>query len=350
MKNSKRISGFVFLLAIIALATTIAPAQNREKFGISARAGGVNLVVGNVMVTRKGEAPDVLTNRDNLVAGDAVTTAPGSNVEILLNPGSYFRVSEKSAFQFVDDSMDSLRLKLVRGSAILEVTGVADMDLNIHVVTSQADFTIMRSGVYRIDVQPSFAELGVIKGRASFGPNRTDIVKGGNMVTFNNGYMVRAKLIRIKDNLEAWSNQRAELLAQANARLSRRTTNAYLASLNPWDFRSAFGVWAFSPISGFYTFLPFRYGWSSPYGHHYGNYCYGNPWYNRGGSNGNPIIVNNGQGSGGSGNGGGPFGGGGSGSGSSGSGPSAPASFPSMQPAPAPRQMPSIDIDRRRDP
>src|SRR6185503_14726722 len=157
MKKSKRAFGFVFLLAMIALATSATTAQNRERFGISARAGGVNIVVGKVMVTRSGQAPELLTNRDNLVAGDAVTTGSLSNVEMLLNPGSYFRVNENSAFQFVDDSMDSLRLKLVRGSAIVEVTGVPDMNLNIHVVTSQADFTLMRSGVYRIDVQPGLA-------------------------------------------------------------------------------------------------------------------------------------------------------------------------------------------------
>jgi uncharacterized membrane protein YgcG len=354
MTNSKRAFGFVLLVASVVVATSLIQAQNRERFGISARAGGVNVVVGRVKLTRVGEAPQLLTNRDNLVAGDVVTTGSLANVEVLLNPGSYFRVSENSEFQLQDDSLDKLRLKLVKGSAVVEVTGVDDMNLNIHVVTSQADFTIMRSGVYRIDVQPGFAELSVRKGRASFGPNKTDVVKGGNQVTFQNGAIARGKLTKDKDDLEIWSNQRAELLARANSRLSARTFGGYMASLNGWDsglWGSGFGVWAFNARSGFYTFIPFRYGWTSPYGHHYGNYCYGNPWYN--GGSGNPVNANN-RGSGSTGGfGGGPSGGGsGSGSGSGGSFPSAPMSAPSVQsPPPLSRgESRSISADRVREP
>jgi hypothetical protein len=40
---------------------------------------------------------------------------------------------------------------------------------------------------------PDFAELSVRKGRAAFGPNKDDVVKGGNKVTFRNGQIARAK-------------------------------------------------------------------------------------------------------------------------------------------------------------
>ena len=75
----------------------------------------------------------------------------------------------------------------MKGSAIIEATGVADMDLGIKVVTQHGDFTIIRSGVYRVDVRPDSAEMAVRKGRASFGPNKTDVVKGGKVVTLTNG-------------------------------------------------------------------------------------------------------------------------------------------------------------------
>jgi hypothetical protein len=285
MRNPK----YIVIMSVALLCATLpslAAAQNRERFGISAKAGGVNTVVGRVRVTRQGQ-PQVLTSTDNLVAGETVTTASSSNAEILLNPGSYLRLGENSEFQFEDISIDKLRLRLMKGSAIIEATGVADMDLGIKVATDHGEFTIVRSGVYRVDVRPGFAELAVRKGRASFGPNKTDVVKGGKVVTLTNGVAAVAKLNKGKDAFDAWSKQRAELLAQANARLVNRSFNGYLSSFSGWDSwfwgPRRFGLWTYSPRAGCYTFLPFYYGWSSPYGHYYGSYywrgagCCNNP-------------------------------------------------------------------------
>jgi hypothetical protein len=290
MRNPKHI----VIMSVALLCATLAAAQTRERFGISAKAGGVNNVVGRVRVTRKEQQPQVLTSTDNLAADETVTTASSSNAEILLNPGSYLRLGESSEFQFEDISLDHLRLRLMKGSAIIEATGVADMDLGIKIATEHGEFTILRSGVYRVDVRPGFAEMAVRKGRATFGPNKTDIVKGGKVVTLTNGVAAVAKLNKGKDAFDAWSKQRAELLAQANARLMNRSFNGYLSSFSGWDSwfwgPRRFGLWTYSPRAGCYTFLPFYYGWSSPYGHGYGSY------YWRGGccSNygGNRTIVN----------------------------------------------------------
>lgn len=293
MRNPKRI-----VIAVVALLCAglpaIAGAQNRERFGISAKAGGVNTVVGTVMVTRKDQQPQLLTSTDNLVAHEKVATGSSSNAEVLLNPGSYFRLGENSEFQFEDISLEHLKLRMVKGTAIIEATGVADMDLGIKVVTAHGEFTIMRSGVYRIDVQPGFAELAVRKGRAAFGPTKADIVKGGKVVTLTNGVAAVARLTTPKDAFEAWSKQRAELLAKANTRLLNRTFNGYLASYRGWDSwfwgPRRFGVWTYSPAAGCYTFLPFYFGWSSPYGHYYGSYFSGG--YGCCNRRYNPVIVN----------------------------------------------------------
>lgn len=294
MRNPKHIV-IVSVALLCAIMPSLAAAQTRERFGISAKAGGVNNVSGRVRVTREEQQPQVLTSTDNLAAGDTVTTAFSSNAEILLNPGSYFRLGENSEFQFEDISLDHLRLRLMKGSAIIEATGVADMDLGIKIATEHGEFTIVRSGVYRVDVRPGFAEMAVRKGRASVGPNKTDIVKGGKVVTLTNGVAAVAKLDKDKDAFDSWSKQRAQLLAQANARLMNRTFNGYLSSFSGWDSwfwgPRRFGVWTYSARAGCYTFLPFYYGWSSPYGHGYGNY------YWRGGCCGsfgtNQTVVNN---------------------------------------------------------
>lgn len=293
MRNPKHIV-IVSVALLCVILPSLAVAQTRERFGISAKAGGVNTVVGRVRVTRNEQPPQVLTSTDNLVAGETVTTASSSNAEILLNPGSYFRLGENSEFQFEDISLDHLRLRLMKGSAIIEATGVADMDLGIKVATEHGEFTIVRSGVYRVDVRPGFAEMAVRKGRASVGPNKTDIVKGGKVVTLTNGVASIAKLDKAKDAFDAWSKQRAELLAQANARLRNRALNGYLSSFSGWDSwfwgPRRFGVWTYSARAGCYTFLPFYYGWSSPYGHGYGSYYWPGGCCNNYG--GNRTIVN----------------------------------------------------------
>ena len=324
-----------FLPIVIIASASLAFAQNRERFGISAKAGGVNAVVGHVMVTRKKQEPQLLSRTDDLTASDVVTTGSSSNAEILLNPGSYLRLGENSEFQFEDISLDRLQLRLAKGSAIIEATGVADMDLGIKISTPAATFTIIRSGIYRINVQPEFSELAVRKGRASFGPNRTEILKGGSTVRLSNGVAELGKLPKDKDAFEIWSKQRAQLLAKANERLSRRLLNGYLANANGWDSwfwgPRRFGLWTFSPGAGCYTFLPFFNGWSSPYGHYYDSYYwrgyYGNP---------NPIIVNNQTPPPGTTPGGGP-------------GPS-PGPGPAPAPGPAPGPGPGVQPGPRIDP
>src|SRR5713226_2416441 len=99
------------ICAAIALGLGLASvdtAQNREKFIISANAGGVNSVTGRVLVTRAGKS-QLLTAQDNLTASDLVNTEAASQVEVLLNPGSYLRMGENSAFEFADNSLEKLR-------------------------------------------------------------------------------------------------------------------------------------------------------------------------------------------------------------------------------------------------
>src|SRR2546422_4911215 len=74
--------------ALIALSIALAAVsygQNRERFGISAKAGGINSVIGRVLVKRTGQSSqEDLSAKDDLTSGDVVTTRGGSRVEVLL--------------------------------------------------------------------------------------------------------------------------------------------------------------------------------------------------------------------------------------------------------------------------
>src|SRR6266545_5110949 len=86
-----------FAATFVLSASLAGQAQNREKFVISARAGGINAVTGQTSVHGKGNAEwQQLTIKEDLSAGDVVSTAADGRVEMLLNPGSYLRVGENS--------------------------------------------------------------------------------------------------------------------------------------------------------------------------------------------------------------------------------------------------------------
>src|SRR5258706_4053253 len=217
MRNARLISRTIGSIAVLAVLVSAGQAQNREKFGISAKAGGVNAVTGHVTVTRSGQSAQLLSGQDNLVSGDVVTTGPGSQTEVLLNPGSYLRVAENSEFVLVDNSLNNLVVKLVKGSAIIEATGGDDVNLRIHMLANQEHLMIIRGGIYRFNVQPSLAELLVRKGRVLSVKNPRDVVKGGTRVTFAAGGPLTAKLTKQdRDEVDLWSKKRAETLARAH--------------------------------------------------------------------------------------------------------------------------------------
>jgi FecR protein len=296
---SRHILKIVGLVLFVSLgfAATTAQAQNREKYIISAKAGGINFVSGNVTVQRKGDTSQrALASTDDLQTGDSVTTGAGGRVEVLLNPGSYMRVGENSEFELADASLDNLLIKLVKGSAVLEVTGAEGMELAIRINTPQADALIVRGGIYRFNVLPSeLTEILVRKGRVLLGSGIPTEVKGGKKVLVGRGLLEVVKLDKKDlDTLDLWSKDRAELLARANNKLQYRSLVAAFDhyswnSFNWWGQSQygSLGLWVYNPTVRSYCFLPgTSRHWSSPYGHRYGNgvgYGGGRHWTGGGG-------------------------------------------------------------------
>ena len=272
-----QIAALSILISLGSLPST-SHAQNREKFVISAQAGGINAVTGRATMLGHGNSEwQLLTIKEDLEAGDVVRTGFDGRVEMLLNPGSYMRVGENSEFELADNSLENLEVRLVKGTAILEVTGADDTELLISITTPHTRMAIVRRGLYRVNVVPGDAtELIVSKGRVMLEGSHTKI-KGGNKVVFSSTSFSVAKLEKAdrkkEDTLDDWSKNRAKTLAQANSRLSGRMVNAFLSTLGEdWAFAGIggrSGLWLYNPAISGYTFLPFYFGWGSPYGGSY---------------------------------------------------------------------------------
>lgn len=262
--------------AIFCVPATKAQGQARGPDVVSAKAGGINAMSGSVMVMRQGtEAAQTVSLHDNLASGDRLTTGADGRGEVLLNPGSYLRLAENSELELTDASLDSLRLKLLGGSALVEVMSARETLPPIEVRTPHTKIVIPRRGLYRVDVTDWSATLvRVRKGRAIVGESALTEVKEGMEVTVDpSGAVNVAEFDRkLQDPFDLWSGQRAEMLAGTNTRLSPgMAAGAYSrhrSSLYEW--RSLDGYWIYDPFFSGYTFLPYSGGWSSPYGPGYG--------------------------------------------------------------------------------
>ncbi|MEZ5344707.1 MAG: FecR domain-containing protein [Pyrinomonadaceae bacterium] len=273
-KNLITIFSAFFIFALFAVFSN---AQERDavrsiagsQYVISAQAGGVNLTIGEVLVQRKNLTSGYLVKGDTLEVGDRVMTAAGAKTEVLLNPGSYVRLGGNAEFEFVTTDLDDLQLKLNRGSAMFEV--YASNDFRVTVVAPGSRFYLIKSGVYRVDVLGNgTSRIEVRKGKAQIGDfEATSVKKSRSAVVEGNDVAIEKFDRDERDDLEAWSRDRAKELAKANASLERdrlRSTlwNGYRSS--SWDTFNSYGLWTYSPSLGSYCFLPFGYGWRSPYG------------------------------------------------------------------------------------
>lgn len=237
---------------------------------ISAKAGAVNYLSGDVSIQPKGAAKKIFLHKgDEVQVGDKVSTGGGGRAEILLNPGSYIRLAENSEFEFVTTSLeDDLQLRLNRGSAIFEV--IADKEFKIAINTLNSRFYLISSGIYRIDALENGAgKISVWKGKAQLGDAKATTVKGGKTATFDNMQIAIAKFDRDnKGEFDLWSKSRAEQIAKINEKLVQRQMRQSLMSSfnNTWDASNGYGLWVRDPFSQSFCFLPFSYGWRSPYG------------------------------------------------------------------------------------
>ncbi len=261
---------------------TISPANSL--YVVSAKAGGVNFVEGDVVMKRKNAKSGLLLQGDELEIGDKVSTGANGKAEILLNPGSFVRLAQNTTFEFSSTALEDLRLKLSSGSAMFEV--ITDDEFSFAVNTPKADFQIVKSGVYRVDVSSDGSgKIEVWKGRAT--ANGAEI-KSGKQATVSGIQVAVAKFDRDdKDALETWSKGRAKNLAKLNARLQNSAARLSLMSSyyrTRWSLYSSYGLWMFSRADNSFCFMPFGYGWSSPYGYYYPH----DIWY----YNLPPVIYN----------------------------------------------------------
>ncbi|HQU91175.1 MAG TPA: FecR domain-containing protein [Pyrinomonadaceae bacterium] len=260
------------LLAVVFVVATDAQ-TNANQYVVSAKAGGINFVSGDVTTKqrRATEAPPA-TTLDTLENGDLLQTGPDGRAEILLNPGSYLRLGENSAIEFTDTSLDSLRLKLSSGIALIEVAGDDDEVAPVELMFAGSSVRFDKKGVYRVQYrEPEAVTVRIQKGSVKIDGEK---IGDGKEIVFDRGKQVAVTKFDKKelDTFSQWSLDRAKTVAEANSRLSKDTVSRLSSGYRNSSFnrrRGFSGYWLYDPFYRSRTFLPFYSGWSSPYGHRY---------------------------------------------------------------------------------
>lgn len=247
-----------------------------EKYLISANAGGVGHVEGPVSVVRLNGTSGALLKGDHVEVAEPVSTGPNARAEILLNPGSYMRLGPDSEAEFKTTALDNLQISIRRGTAIFEVYAANDFRVTIMLPKGRAE--LVETGVYRFNIAADgTGTIAVIEGKAEVAGTK---VKEGRLTRIGTETVAVAKFDRgDRDEFAEWSRTRSKGLAKMTASLkNREVRDTLLASFNRglWGMHSSFGLWVYNPHLRGYCFLPFGYGWSSPYGYHFGDGIW---WY-----------------------------------------------------------------------
>ena len=229
---------------------------------ISARPGTVNFVEDGVWFSHDAKEWQPLGEKSQLEAGDRVRTTTNSFAELVLFPDMHFRIDASSEVKFDELSNDSISLKVVRGSAILDVARF-DRKLvpQIAVGGSSTSAAINDRGNYRIDARDDGNTITVREGKVLFNQRSVGSCK-----------VIAAAAVsdcdkKPKDNFDYWSQHRGEgEMYNGEATVAMVTE---LARLRQFRYKSA-GFWYQRPGTTSCTFVPFTSPiFRSPYGGSY---------------------------------------------------------------------------------
>ncbi len=222
---------------------------------VSAKPGTVNFMEEGVEFGRTPNEWQALTEKTNLQTGDRLRTGANSFAELELFPDMYFRLADSSEALFEQLSNDAVSVKIVSGSAILDVARFDRKKApQITIAGASTSATIADYGNYRIDVHAIIVREGKVTFKErSVGACRT--IAGEVVATCDK---------KRTDEFDVWSYYRGE-----GGYYNGLSKAAYLAKLRRLRFRNA-GFWFQSPGETSYTFVPFTSEmYRSPYG---GNY------------------------------------------------------------------------------
>lgn len=227
-------------------------------FVVSAKPGVVTFFEPGVEFSRAQQKWEALTEKSEFEPGDKLRTDEQSFTELMLFPDTYLRLGQASEVLFEQLSHDSISVKLVKGSAIIDLARF-DTRRPPHVTMTgpTASAVIADAGTYRIDA----GALTIRDGKVLFNQQSIEACR-----SISGGTVSECDRKRT-DNFDFWSRHRGEGKFHNGAKIMSRVP-LRTSFRNQRSRNSGFWFQNFGELH--YTFVPFTsLLFKSPYGGSY---------------------------------------------------------------------------------
>ena len=242
----------------LALGACLLGSSAFAQVAISARSGMVHHSEGVVSIgdqlidnSKFGQFADVKE-------GQVLKTAEG-RAEILLTPGVFLRVAENSSVKMISSRLIDTRLELLSGSMLVECAEL-QKDNAVTFIYKDATVEFHKKGLVRLDAADDL--LRVYDGEAT-------VTKAGQTLTLKEGKQTLLTGVlspekfdnKVGDPFYRWASRRAGSLAVANISAAKTLRNNGSSWLS--------GGWMYNPMFGYFTYIPNRGYYNSPFGYNY---------------------------------------------------------------------------------
>jgi hypothetical protein len=260
--------GRAYAFSTLALVTVLAlPADGQSV--ISTRSGVVHFFEGAVflgdvpMEPHPGKFP-------RMAEGAELRTAQG-RAEVLLTPGVFLRMGERSAIRLVSNDLSDTRVELLAGSAIVD-SAQPGSGTSVTLIYKDWRVRFLRKGSYRIDSEPP--RLSVRQGDAEVRAGAT-----GTPVSVTQWMNLPLAAVLVPersidepaDGLANWDHGRSESISADNAIIAQidedpasRSSDLAMSSFTYFPF---IGALSLGPgVSSLYSsYTPYQSGFNSIY-------------------------------------------------------------------------------------
>ncbi|MDB4910920.1 MAG: putative prolin-rich exported protein [Gemmatimonadetes bacterium] len=261
------------MAALLFSGSAAVHAQGQEQ-DPSARVARTSFLQGDVSF-RPGTVDDWASATLNypLTSGDHLWTDVGARAELHVGSNAV-RLGPQTALEILDLDDNHLQLRLTQGSALIRLRTL-DSDDNVEIDTPTGAVTLMRDGIYRVDVSADGATSTVTarNGDAEVTSNdQTISVRSDETVLFTaDGASNYVRNAPPMDEYDQWADARDRAEDQSvSAQYVTRDMTGYedLDRNGSWSDDPEYGhVWAPSYVA--VDWAPYRYGrwvWVEPYG------------------------------------------------------------------------------------
>ena len=236
--------------------------SKNHRLVVSAKPGTVNFVEAGVEFLRSTKEWEQLTEKSQLESGDKVRTAAHTFAELNILPDICLRIDSESEVLFEQLSNEGIAIKLLQGSAILDVARYDKKEVpQISLGGASTSVAVADEGNYRIDIRSSGDEITVRDGKVIF---RERSVGGCHKIT---SAAISDCDKKRSDGFDFWSDHRGEGKLYNGRYIISMV--AHLDRIRGRRYKNT-GFWFQNPGKTDYTFVPFSSpNFRSPYGRSY---------------------------------------------------------------------------------